>query len=198
MTLPSEDNEGLSHPPLGLSGRVLLKGPQGGAFGWGSSQTHARVGVQLLLVLTVVQENQWARHPRNRRPREIQWLPPVLSHFYSNQERCFNEELSSGSFLRRKKVAGLVKLEPSRMEAGVGREGWGRGRHQSAAVREERPPPPREWTRVTAPEKTGWEPGDRPAADSAWKSAHNAEGGWERTLAEARALPGPPGCAGRA
>lgn len=33
---------------------------------------------------------------------------------------------------------GLVKLEPSVMEAGVRREGWGRGRHQSAAMSGER------------------------------------------------------------
>lgn len=58
-------------------------------------------------------------------------------------------------------MVGLIKLEPSRMEAGVPRERWGTGRHQSAAVREERHPPPthpREWTRVTALEKMGLEP----------------------------------------
>lgn len=32
MTLMGEDNKGLFRPLLGLSGRVLLKGPLGGAF----------------------------------------------------------------------------------------------------------------------------------------------------------------------
>jgi hypothetical protein len=59
VTFLREDNKGLSHPPpLGLSGRVLLKGPLGGAFGRGEISKRARVGVELLLMQRVVQEGQ--------------------------------------------------------------------------------------------------------------------------------------------
>lgn len=72
-----------------------------------------------------------AGHAGKRRPRVAKRFPPVLWRFYSAGERDLEERLkvplSLSLFSPGKKAAGLVRLEPRRMEGRVWREGWSRG-----------------------------------------------------------------------
>lgn len=124
----------------------------------------------------MVRAIEWAGWPRCERAAPGKRFPPVLERFYSIGERYFQKRPECLLFSPGKRVAGLARLEPSRLEDRVcgGKGGVGGGGTNQQPSGKSNFPHPRERTRAAALEGTGLEPCDCPRGSlAAAASAHN-------------------------